>query len=156
MTKTVFILLFSTLVIIASCGRKVVNYSTEPVGTVFVESPSEGLVTLRSDGFGPNLRKAEADAILKGFEAILFRGIPQYTGLSRPMIASESKFKSSHPRWFEDFMESGLYERFIHKDFGSQELLVPDGKRVSREFTVNYKNLRSYLEEKELIRRFGY
>lgn len=152
MVRVVFV--FSALVIIASCGRKV--YSEEPVGIFFIESPGEGLVTLRSDGFGSSLDKAETDAILKGFEAILFRGIPQYTGLSRPMIASESKFRSSHPEWFENFIESGLYQRFIQEDFGGRELLVPKGKRVNREFTINYRNLRGYLEEEELIRRFGY
>jgi hypothetical protein len=156
MVRFIAIFSISVFVFIASCGRKTVTYSSEPVGTFFVESPSEGLVTLRSDGFGSNLRKAETDAVTKGFEAILFRGIPQYTGLNRPMIASESKFKSNNPGWFEDFIESGTYERFIHKDFGTQELSIQTGKRVNREFTINYKNLRIYLEEEGLIRRFGY
>lgn len=156
MKLRIFLLAFAALLVLGSCNKKTLPQNTSPIGVIFVDSPYEGAVTLRSDGFGKSLKSAQIDAVEQAFQAILFRGIPEFTGLRRPLIKSKSNFYSTDPNWFKNFIESRLYEDFILKDYGFQEYTSSKGKQVNREFTINYRNLRIHLEEKGFIRTLGY
>lgn len=141
--------------LLSACARKPIG-PFQPVGATFIDSPTSGLIRLRVDGFGKSISRAEENAVSAAFLAIIFRGIPEFTALNRPLVSSESKFNSENPGWFQNFIESGTYQRFINKDYGIQELEVKKGRRVSRELTINYQALRRYLEEEGVVRKFGY
>lgn len=139
-----------------SCSNKLQRASV-PIGITFIESSVEGLITLESTGFGPTTQAAELDAIREAFAAIMFEGIPQYTGLSRPFISNISTFNREHPDFLEKFMRSGAFDPFVTTSFPATLIpRVSKGKGVSKQLTINYKNFRTHLEQNGVIRKFGY
>lgn len=150
------IIILLPIVFLLACNNKLQVTTNEPLGTTFLESPGSGLVTLRSTGEGSNFKKAEKDAIIRAFETVILRGMPRFTALSRPMVASESEFRAKAPEFFNGLVQEGTYERFITEQWDPVEIAAQRGKRISKDMTINYQNLRKYLEEIGATRKFGY
>ncbi|MFK8058053.1 MAG: hypothetical protein AB8F78_18140 [Saprospiraceae bacterium] len=155
MNRLIIALCFVSI-ISSGCANKLQRASI-PMGITFVESTIEGLITLESTGFGPTTQAAELDAIREAFAAIMFEGIPQYTGLNRPFISNASTFEKSHPGFLDAFMGKGTFNQFVATSFPATVIgKVAKGKGVSKQLTINYKNFRTHLEQKGVIRKFGY
>lgn len=145
------------LYLATACNSSKQLPSNEVVGTIFIESPGEGLVTLRATGYGSNFRKAETDAIIRAYQVLLFDGVPRFTAMSRPLVTSEIEFNRKAPNFFEKFMSEGTYERFLTEQWDATEVVDSRrDRRVAKEMTINYRLLRQYLEQNGLTRKFGY
>ena len=149
------LLLLGLAALLLGCAPKQAPY-TSTVGATFVDNPSDGLVTVQSDGLGRNARDAEADAIDRAFTAILFRGLPKFSALSRPLVTSERDFLNANPGFRDGFFAGGGYRRFLSEEWPATEKSQPGEKRVSKKMTINYAALRRHLEEEGMIRKFGY
>ena len=145
-----------SLLILAGCSPKI--YPNEPQGTIYLGSPAEGLVSVRSTGEGSGYGQATDDAIKSAFETIILHGLPQYSGLKRPLLSQDeaSKLSVEAPNFFDDFVSKGTYEQFITEQRDPEDVAVKKGKRVTKDMTINIKNLRMYLENAGWKRKFGY
>ena len=87
---------------IFGCSPKVVNYETSEVN--FISKETNGTITLKSLGYGNNLETAVANAQIKCFDVLLFKGIPG-TELNVPLIENEIVAKQNNSNYFKKFYE---------------------------------------------------
>lgn len=117
----------------------------------------EGTIYIRSSGFGDNYHEAYADAVKHAFNTLLFQGIPESIQ-SRPMIEDGSKARQQHPDLFSCFENNSCYQQFLTSAAqpGQRRYKVKNGWAVSTDIKINIRALRSYLEQNNVIRKFGY
>lgn len=149
-----FLLILSSLLFFASSCKTTKMPSTSEV--TFIESVTENEVTIESIGYGKSESDARVDAFRTAYSTVLFKGLPGFSPLNRPLIPNEISFKNNNPEFFTDFMSNGDYLQFVTGQ-GSFELLGKSGKTevVRQNFSFNYRSLRLYLEQKKVIRKFG-
>ena len=115
-----------------------------------------GMLSVSSSGFGKKKADCMKDAYKEAFSAILFQGIPgsQY---EYPLINEGDK--KDHPA-----VKSLLDEGYM--SFVAETAIISDSRKTKRKdgarglmivqkITVNYEALRKYLEQKEIIKKFG-
>jgi len=152
-----FLIFFNLILFILSCSPKLAPTNTAE--TQFIESAGEGLVTVESVGYGEDFAAAAQDAVQRSFKTIMLRGLPQFTALSRPLIADEAALNSKKPNFLNSFFSNQEYSKFItaqNDGVLTGEFKNPKGKRVNKSVTINYAGLRRYLEQEGAARKFGY
>lgn len=138
-------------------GCKVTNYPLTAEVT-FISSTSPGLVTIESIGYGANENLAEINAYTSAFRNILFKGLPDFLPLKRPLVDNEENAKANHPAYFNFFFEERGYMQFVTKQNSITHLGKADDKKnksVKRSFVVNFESLRKDLEKNGVIKKFG-
>lgn len=115
-----------------------------------------GMLSVSSSGFGKKKADCMKDAYKEAFSAILFQGIPgsQY---EYPLVSDGDK--KDHPA-----IRSLLDEGYM--SFVAESSIISDSKKTKRKdgakglmivqkITVNYEALRKYLEQNQIIKKFG-
>ncbi|HEX6431668.1 MAG TPA: hypothetical protein VF008_28455 [Niastella sp.] len=116
-----------------------------------------GMISLCSSGFGKKKADCMKDAYKEAFKALLFQGIPgsQY---EFPLVPDGSDKKE------DPAIKTLLNEGYM--TFVSESTIVTENKKTKRhdgakglmivqKITVNYEALRKYLEQNQIIRKFG-
>ena len=144
-----FIILLST-----SCSKKVYTPLTAEVNVV--NEDKHKTIELRSIGYGSNKQAALTDSEKKAFEILFFRGIPN-SSVENPLIGTnESELMAKHSQYFDSFFK-GKYKSFIMSIY---EASPPQKKKgitsVVNDIKINILSLKKDLEEKGIIRKFGF
>ncbi|HMJ48368.1 MAG TPA: hypothetical protein VK498_13630 [Ferruginibacter sp.] len=136
-----------------SNSKKIASF---PEITVALPGAGEGTITIRSSGQGETEAKAVSAAEKKAFNTLLFYGLPSSVQ-TRPMIENEAESKRTNSQFFDDFLENGEYKKFITKSYNySNVQKVGKYYYLNRDVNINLRSLRAQLENKGLIRKFGY
>jgi hypothetical protein len=114
-----------------------------------------GTIIVDSDGYGKSKQSAIDDAQFRAFEIILFRGIPG-TDLNRPLIENEGEARATFGKYFSD-LKAKRYKTFITNTSVTSEFVKKSkkAKNISVQTEINYKALRTDLEQNQVIRKFG-
>jgi hypothetical protein len=169
-TKINYLLVLLALISLSSCGSKKVAFF--PTSEVTYQNYTGDILTLRVLGYGGNENTAIEDAQMRAMETLFFRGIPN-SSLNNPLIGfNENDLKMTHNAYFKEFFS---YKRFL--TFISQTMVVGGQKQkviatkvdkksasqdmvdalvVAVDVLVNVKSLRKDLEQKNVIRKFGF
>lgn len=123
---------------------------------VSVVSSTNESVTLRSLGYGKHAAQALADAELSAVKLLLFYGAAE-TAFRLPMIAEgESAATEKHRSFFTSFSSTD-YKNFVE----SSVIVTPFGKNevkqkcITVDVMIRASQLRMYLEQNGIIRKFG-
>lgn len=137
-----------------SCSPKL----TPPSGEVNYVSTGDGTITLNSVGYGKSETDAFINAEMNALDAILFRGIPSSEQKTALIGSNESEIKNKHSDYFNDFYANYRYKTFITSTYPTSGLIKLNGgtKSVSADVTINLRSLRTDLEDRGIIRKFGY
>ena len=125
----------------------------------FVSEESEGMVKIHSTGLGSSLPEMEQDAQIKAFETILYVGLPSATteAYRTPMVENKVEMQG-HPS-IKKFFARREYAQFVTRvdrlDFLKQRA-SEGGRALNYNIVINYPALRRYMEQNEVIRKFGY
>ncbi len=142
---------------IISCSQKFSYLETAEVS--FIDSPTEGLVTVQVMGKGETTGTAELNGIESAFKTLLFQGLPSFTALRLPMVPDREKVENSKPKVFDKFFSNQDYAQFIT---GQEDAVVattyknPKGYQISKKLTINHNALRRHMEKIGGVRKFGY
>lgn len=140
-----------------------IKYICIIIGFIFISpKPSlnaqetKGLIIIESDGFGKKKQNAIEDAQYKAIELVMFKGI-NGTDLSVPLIPNETEAKSKNKKYFED-LRGGRFKEFITNSNVTSEFnkKAKGGKNISVSTEINYRALRTDLEQKQIVRKFGF
>ncbi|WNJ17552.1 hypothetical protein [Pontibacter sp. G13] len=155
--KIHFIGLLLILGLVTACKsqKEMPARTASDLGVTFLEAPAPKLVKVRSIGYGATKDEAESDAIRRAFDAIMFEGIPQYTALSTALVPNESAFNDKAPNFMRDFMKKARFERYLSYESNPEFSGNKGSFRANKVLTINYENLRKYLQQQGLIRSFG-
>ncbi len=149
------ILLSLLLFSIYSChtSRKVFTY---PKQLVAVGGSENNTITIRSSGIGKTDVEAVSNAESQAFEALLFQGFPGSVQ-ERPMIDNETESKSLYASFYQGFFTNKNYQSFIINSSNYTGIQKQGGNfYVIRELKINLMSLRTELENKGIIRKFGF
>ncbi len=152
-------LLFLALLLLnlSSCAPKTTptKYSFEYVrtGKVNVIYSDKGLLTVKSEGVAENLSKAIYFAEINALENILYRGIPSSTQES-PLISDELDAYKKNQLVLDNLVFRNGYKNYLT----SSEIIERNdgaGIYVIQKVTFDIPALRKYLENNNIIRKFG-
>lgn len=124
---------------------------------VTVSNVTDDLVTMRCIGYGKKADIATTDAELSAIKTLIFHGadgvkrcLPLIKGDKSSVEKKFSKeFKNLYENDFKDFISSSV----IVTQFGKNSLKK---KCITLDISVRIKQLRTYLENKGVIRKFGF
>ena len=122
-----------------------------------VVSSSRSTVTMRSTGYGKNVRTAAADAEINAVKTLLYVGA-QGTPFSLPLIpSSKEEAESQNKGFFDDFYESS-YKNFVESSVTVTAYGKDAEKRkcITLDVCVRAEALRSCLEKNGIIRKCGF
>jgi hypothetical protein len=120
------------------------------------QSSTKNSVTLRCIGYGSNAKKASKDAELNAIKTLLFVGADN-TPYKFPLIGNdETSAEDNNKTFFDDFY-SNSFRNFIESSiivtsFGKDEL---KRKCITVDVCIRAQQLRTFLENKGIIRKFG-
>ena len=125
----------------------------------FVSENNTGLIRVHAAGIGKNLPEIEQDAKTKVFESILFVGLPSSSTESYrlPMVENKAEMQN-HPA-LKIFFNNKEYDQFITRVDRLEYLkqrVTGGGRVLNFNITVNHTALRRYMEQNQVIRKFGY
>lgn len=119
-----------------------------------VLSSTSTTVTFRSTGYGKNSKRASANAELNAIKTLLYSGAVR-TNYSCPLILERRNeveergvIQELYNSYYNDFIESSVIVIPFGKDSQKRRCITLD-------VTIRAKQLRSWLEEKGVIRKFG-
>ncbi len=150
-----FVLLVSSLVLITFLGCSKKQYPPFSPELSFVSKEANGLVILRSNGFGGNIDAATNDAQRNAFYHIIFKGIPG-TELNVPMVDNEANAKAKHKDYIDKFFGGKYQEFMLTSTITSNLIAVNGGYQITVEVKINTNSLRKDLEQNQVIRKFGF
>lgn len=149
--KTRFFILSILFISFSGCTKKVYTSSIYNI-----PETEEGTIFLRVTGFGNNKQEAYNKAVSNAFNTLLFKGVPESIQ-SRPMIENEAKAKEQFADALSCFNRHDCFSQFItqNNDNGNTSH-VKGGTTTTAEVKINIRALRTYLEQKQVIRKFGF
>jgi hypothetical protein len=121
-----------------------------------VQSSTAETVTYRATGYGKNVKIASAEAELNAVKALLFTGADG--SFKQPLISenkqeAESKYQEAlnelYTSAYQDFIESSVTVTAFGKDAEKRKCTTLD-------VCVRAKQLRAWLENRKVIRKFGF
>jgi hypothetical protein len=122
-------------------------------------SEATGTITVRAIGYGKNKAEAIDNAEINALDVLLFRGIPESTQKD-PLISTNSdEVKSKNKDYFDNFYAGKQFKTFINSAIPTTEDLIKNkgGKKsIAVDIKINIKALKLDLEEKKIIRKFGF
>jgi hypothetical protein len=125
----------------------------------FVSEESAGIVKVHSTGLGSNLSEMEQDAQKKAFEMLLYVGLPTAsTETYRVPLVPNKGDMQGHPS-VKKFFNNREYAQFVTRIERLEYLkqrASEGGRMLNYNIVINYNALRRYLEQNDIIRKFGY
>ena len=149
-SSLLFMLIFIGL---SACSRQM--YTVQSVGII---AEQNGIVTIRSTGYGQDKSKAIHSAEQNAVELLLFRGMPG-SQQAIPMVSvDEAEVKARHNDYFKELLTNGRYRTFILSSVPVTNFIKHgQAKRnITVDVQINVPALRSDLETHNVIRKFGY
>jgi len=122
-------------------------------------SESTGIISVRSIGYGKNKAEAIDNAEINAIDVLLFRGLPESTQKDPIIGINSDEIKSKNKDYFENFYVAKQYKSFIMSALPTTEDLIKNkgGKKsIAVDVKINVKALRMDLENKNIIRKFGF
>ncbi len=154
------ILFCSFFVVMATSvpAQKSITRTNSGIVSFVQGSDVNGSITVESIGFGKNKAESEIDSKSSALYAVIFRGIAgsQY---NIPMIKDEGLAEANETvkeileTNFNSFISSA---ELISAEKKNRKLDKIKGLEVVERITINCDGLRRYLEQKNVIRKFGY
>ena len=142
-----------TLCLLVFIGCKITTYNSEVVSIRKIET---GVFLLNANGYHKKSDLSILEAEKNAFNVVLFRGLPG-TDIAVPLIANESDAKSKNKAFFDDFFDEGGYRNFIMgKSTDVSTKKIKGGFQSNISLQINITALRLHLEQKSIIRKFGY
>jgi len=120
-------------------------------------TPTVGIVSLTTTGFGKNQAESSEDAMAGAFYTLLFKGVPG-SAYELPMVPHEDE-KKNDPTIVE--LLNGGFHSFVTADvLQNQEIMVKKndgvkGKMTTHLVSINCDALRRHLEQHAVISKFG-
>lgn len=117
---------------------------------------TKNTVSMRCVGYGKKVIIASKDAELSAIKTLLFVGVHN-TKYSIPLVQEDRTVVENKFRQFFDTFYSKEYQNFIE----SSVIVVPYGKNslkqkcITLDVCIRVNQLRAYLENKGIIRKFG-
>ncbi len=130
------------------------NYEIECLGV-----GQDGTKLVKIWGYGKKADDAVFEAKKNAVAAVIFRGIPGGRGAAAtPAILSVDGYEKNMD-FFDDFFKAGgMYLSFVNSTTdgmpgGSDRIKMSKGYKVALSASVNYEQLRKYLEEKGIAKK---
>jgi hypothetical protein len=130
------------------------NYEIESLGV-----GQDGTKLVKIWGYGKKADDAVFEAKKNAVAAVIFRGIPGGRGAAAtPAILSVDGYEKNMD-FFDDFFKAGgMYLSFVNSTTdgmpgGSDRIKMSKGYKVALSASVNYDQLRKYLEEKGIAKK---
>lgn len=156
-----FFYYFILIICFTHCRRTVTN---GPQILFENENQGTGEITLLVSGTGEEDKTLAAGrnslediASRRAFEQLMFIGIPNSTNYRLPLTPNMSRSTNESP-FLQTFFESKDYRRFILQitQAGGQERAANYRKSIRFRVSINGDAFRKYLEQNQVIRKFGY
>lgn len=152
MTKYIGICNMIILLSICACSSPT-GLIYERTGEVICLEYDDRKATFEAVGVGNTEEEARISSEIKTFENIFFKGIPD-SSQERPMIPSENQ-NDRMDDFMRHFFNDGKHKEFVldialHEKQGSR-----GGYLVRQHLSLDMTALRSYLEDQNIIRKFG-
>ncbi|HEY5392698.1 MAG TPA: hypothetical protein VIJ57_11315 [Hanamia sp.] len=143
------------IILLASCSQKM--YSPQVKNNSTTE---EGTIRIQSSGEGKNLPDAYSNAVENAFSTVLFKGVPESIQAT-PMIPDEPTARQQYASVLSCFKDKTCYTQFLTSasQNGKKERVRGSSLinyQVQSDVTINIRALRTYLEQNNVIRKFGY
>ncbi|HZE83788.1 MAG TPA: hypothetical protein VE035_05725 [Puia sp.] len=137
--------------LLVSCSPKIVSYSSQ---ISVLPSTEGGTIFLRCSGMGADEKKSYENAIYNAFSTMLFQGVPE-SAQSTPMIPAEDASRA-RPKVDKCLSDNNCYRNFITQisQVGGYTK-VKGGYAATADIKINIGALRTYLEQNNIIRKFG-
>lgn len=156
MKTRIFAVLLALLTLV-SCGKRQVS-SYYDAGTTFLNTESDGSITVRASGQGRNAQDAIEQAWKNAVKDVMLKGVqvPGNTFLSKPLI-TEVNAEEKYASFIYSFLaDQGEYLNFIStedKKVGSTDKARND-VQVRRVVTVRVlrQDLKNYLIQQNIIK----
>jgi len=156
MKQILFLTIVSFQLLFFSACSSSKKVASLPVVTIALANSEEGTILIRSSGQGESETKAVLNSEMKAFNTLFFYGFPTSVQ-TRPMIENESEAKRSNSKFFDDFFENGEYRNFIINSYNYTGVQKTGSYYyLNRDIKINLRSLRSHLENKGIIRKFGF
>ncbi len=118
------------------------------------------IITLKATGIGKTREEATGRSKRNAVAAVLFKGVPG-SAVSSPLLGDEvNNLLANYKPFFDEFFApKGDFNRFVNMpgDVDPKDIIAIKkiGYEVAATCQVNYNELRKYLEDKKMIRKFG-
>ena len=121
-----------------------------------VQSATKSSVTMRVTGYGKNAKVASVDAENNAIKTLLYAGA-QETSYRLPLISENKETVETKNKDFFDNLYKNEYKNFIESSivvtaFGKD---AQKRKCITMDICVRAEQLRAYLENNGIIRKFG-
>jgi len=130
------------------------NYEIESLGV-----GQDGTKLIKIWGYGKKADDAVFEAKKNAVAAVIFRGVPAGKGAAAtPSILPVDGYEKNMD-FFDDFFKAGgMYLSFVNSTTdgmpgGSDRIKMNKGYKVALSASVNYNQLRKYLEEKGIAKK---
>ncbi len=123
--------------------------------TVYLGTSEKGTILLSCQGYGNNKKTAKIHAEKAAFQNLLFKGIPGSTQYVPLVGKNPASVQTAHADFFQSFFDQQQYERFILSRSWKKNRPKKQGSKLSVQLKIDVAALRSYLEEHQVIRKFG-
>lgn len=119
-----------------------------------INRTEEGTIFIKCSGKGRDKEAAYENAIYNAFSTLLFQGIPESVQ-TRPMI-DPANANAAKPKVEKCITDNGCYKQFITQitEPGAFSK-VEGGFATVTNIKINIVALRTYLEQNNIIRKFG-
>jgi hypothetical protein len=160
LTIAVALLIFCT-----SCNRLVYTEGFTGAGQ-FINSPNKGVITMKIQGFGRTRKQREYNAINNALKQLVFQGVPGSSIAEQGLIRYNTPEEASAKRVFRQMFETRKDLSFVMRinSSGNVRRTSEQGgvsarvatKSVDYTVEINYEALRRYMEDQNVIRKFGF
>jgi len=156
MLRTSILLLSLFLVLTSTLAQQPATPSIE-----IIEQAGTGILRIEADGQGKNRQMAEEDVRQRVLERLIYDGIahPQITVVRLPMIADRSKLTEVQQEALKDVLKPENTKRYYTEVLWVEQrpTRTSEGTKLQLfNVTVNYDLFRRELENRGILRKFGY
>lgn len=156
MLRTSFLLLSLFVVLTSTWAQQAATPSIE-----IIEQAGTGVLRIQADGQGKNRQLAEDDVRQRVLERLLYDGIahPQITAVRLPMIPDRSKLTEVQLEALKDVLKPENTKRYYTEVLWVEQrpTRTSEGTKLQLfNVTINYDLFRRELENRGILRKFGY
>ena len=119
-----------------------------------INRTEEGTIYVKCTGMGKNKEAAYENAIYNAFSTVLYQGVPESVQ-SRPLV-EPANTQAARSKLEKCITSNECYRNFITQITSSGSYTKVDGGYATvASIKINMTALRSYLEQNNIIRKFG-
>ncbi len=164
MRKSVFSIIVFLLAVITVFGqtrkeRKAMYDSQYNYELACLGVGNDGTKLLKVWGYGKKVDNAIYDAKRTAVAAVIFRGVPAGNGAApTPSLLPVDGYEKNMDFFDEFFKDGGMYLSFVNLTTdgtpgGSDNIKMSHGYKVAVSASINFNELRKYLQDKGIVKR---